>query len=117
VLKLDLGRVLNELETLVEAQLRKTLEPVQKAPAMSTAEEAEALALLKDPRLLDRILEDFTRCGVVGEETNKLVAYLASISAQAGGAAGGSDPELVGSGQELADGRGAAFRAGGGVLS
>lgn len=80
VLKLDLGRVLNELEVLVEVQLRKTLEPVKKAPVMSTAEESEALALLKNPRLLDRILEDFARCGVVGEETNKLVAYLASIS-------------------------------------
>ena len=33
-----------------------------------------------DPRLLDRILEDFARCGVVGEETNKKVAYLAAVS-------------------------------------
>jgi hypothetical protein len=29
---------------------------------------------------LDRILEDFSRCGVVGEETNKLVGYLAAVS-------------------------------------
>ena len=34
-----------------------------------------------DPRALpDRILADFTRCGVVGEETNKLVGYLAVVS-------------------------------------
>ena len=30
--------------------------------------------------LLDRILRDFERCGVVGEETNKLVSYLAVTS-------------------------------------
>ena len=39
-----------------------------------------ALDLLRDPRLLDRILEDFERCGMVGEETNKLVSYLAATS-------------------------------------
>ena len=30
--------------------------------------------------MLDRILADFTRCGVVGEETNKLIGYLAATS-------------------------------------
>jgi hypothetical protein len=29
---------------------------------------------------MDRVLEDFARCGVVGEETNKKVAYLAAVS-------------------------------------
>ena len=32
------------------------------------------------PQLLDRILADFERCGVVGEDTNKLVGYLAAVS-------------------------------------
>ena len=32
------------------------------------------------PNLLDRILADFARCGVVGEETNKLVGYIAAVS-------------------------------------
>jgi len=36
--------------------------------------------LLKDPALLDRILEDFKRCGVVGEDINKLVGYLSACS-------------------------------------
>ena len=35
---------------------------------------------MRDPRLLDRIVEDFARCGVVGEETNKLVGYLGVVS-------------------------------------
>ena len=47
---------------------------------MSEEERAEALALLRDPQLLDRILEDFDRCGMVGEETNKLIGYLAAVS-------------------------------------
>ncbi len=38
------------------------------------------MELLRDPRLLDRIVEDFARCGVVGEETNKLVGYLGVVS-------------------------------------
>ena len=47
---------------------------------LSEKEEQEAMALLKDPNLLDRILQDFETCGVVGEETNKLVGYLATVS-------------------------------------
>jgi hypothetical protein len=47
---------------------------------MSDADRAEALTLLRDPKLLDRILEHFTDCGMVGEETNKLVGYLAAVS-------------------------------------
>src|ERR1019366_8355255 len=39
-----------------------------------------AMELLRDPRLLDRILADLDHCGMVGEETNKLVSYLAVTS-------------------------------------
>ena len=38
------------------------------------------MELLRDPRLVERIVEDFARCGVVGEETNKLVGYLGVVS-------------------------------------
>ena len=47
---------------------------------MSAEDEAAALELLEDPTLLDRILADFERSGVVGEETNKLIGYLAAVS-------------------------------------
>jgi DNA primase catalytic core len=80
VLKRDLGKVLLELERLQEQQIRDALEPEAQVPQMSDAERAAALALLRDPRLLDRILGDFERCGVVGEETNKLMGYLAAVS-------------------------------------
>ena len=39
-----------------------------------------ALELLRDPRLLERIVEDLTTSGIVGERTNKLVGYLAAVS-------------------------------------
>jgi DNA primase len=79
VIRHDLGKVLRKLEELQEKQIEKTLQPAAK-PAMPAEEQQEALALLKDPHLLDRLLADFTRCGVVGEETNKLIGYLAATS-------------------------------------
>ena len=81
-LKKDLGQVLLKLEELQEAQIRAATSPAEEATEveMTSEEEAAALELLRSPRLLDRILEDFRRCGVVGEETNKLVGYLAAVS-------------------------------------
>jgi DNA primase len=79
VIRHDLGKVLRKLEECQEKQIEKTLHPTEK-PAMPAEEQAEALALLKDPHLLDRLLADFTRCGVVGEESNKLIGYLAATS-------------------------------------
>ena len=80
VLKADLGKVLLKLEQLQDQQIRAALAPKDTTVRLSDEETAAALELLKDPKLLDRILEDFRRCGVVGEETNKLVGYLAAVS-------------------------------------
>jgi DNA primase catalytic core len=80
IVKKDLGSLLLQLEALQEEQIRKALEPKCKPIALSEAEQAEALELLRAPDLLDRILADFIRCGVAGEENNKLVGYLAAVS-------------------------------------
>jgi DNA primase len=80
VIKKDLGSVLLKLEALQDAHIKKTLEPKSKAVVLDEAEKREALALLKEPNLLERILLDFERCGLVGELTNKLVGYLAAVS-------------------------------------
>jgi len=80
VVKRDLGQVLLRLEALQEEQIRRALEPKAKEVALGDAEQAAALELLREPRLLDRILGDFERCGLVGEATNKLVGYLAAVS-------------------------------------
>jgi DNA primase len=76
----DLGQILLKLEELQEEQIRKTQEPNTKEVVISEDDERVALELLRDPRLLDRILAGFAACGVVGEETNKLVGYLAAVS-------------------------------------
>jgi hypothetical protein len=53
------------------------------AAAMTEAERDAAVDLLRDPDLLDRVRTDLSSLGVVGEETNLLVAYLATISRKA----------------------------------
>jgi DNA primase len=69
-----------KLEELQDEQIKQALAPKQEAVTLSDDERAEAMELLRDPRLLERIVEDFSRCGVVGEETNKLVGYLGVVS-------------------------------------
>jgi DNA primase catalytic core len=80
VVKRDMGQLLLRLEAIQEEQIRKALEPKEKTVELDDQERETALDLLRDPKLLDRILADFERCGVVGEETNKLVGYLAAVS-------------------------------------
>lgn len=79
VVKADLGKVLLKCESLQEAALRTAREP-DGPPALSDVESEAALGLLRDPQLLTRIVDDFRRCGLVGEETNSLVGYLAAVS-------------------------------------
>jgi len=76
----DLGQVLLKLEELQDEQIKQALAPKEEAVTISEQDRADAMELLRDPRLLDRIVEDFARCGVVGEETNKLVGYLGVVS-------------------------------------
>lgn len=79
LLKTDLGRVLLKLEALQDEAIQEAMAPVA-VPAMSERARDEALTLLKSPQLLQRIVADFEMCGVVGENTNKLVGYLAAVS-------------------------------------
>ncbi len=79
-IKRDLGQLLRKAEDLQQESIKKTLEPKVAAPAMTEEESREALDFLRSPALLTRILEDFETLGLVGEETNKLTAYLAAIS-------------------------------------
>ena len=64
----------------LRAGLTATREEAPPVPQMAESEREAALALLRDPNLLDRIVADFTRCGIVGEETNKLCGYLSVVS-------------------------------------
>jgi DNA primase len=80
LVKRDLGRVLLKLEELQQEAIQRALEPSKPHITMTEEERREALSLLQDPKLLDRILSDFHKCGIVGEETNTLVGYLAAVS-------------------------------------
>ena len=78
-LRSDVVQVLLKLEQLqLEQQSQGTSE--RKAVELTDAERSEALELLKDKRLLDRILDDFDACGIVGERIGKLTGYIAATS-------------------------------------
>lgn len=80
VLKADMGKLLLSLETLQEKLHKSAQEEKTQRVELSEEEQVEALALLKSPELLSRIEQDLDRCGLVGERTNKLLAYLAASS-------------------------------------
>jgi len=80
MIKRDLGRLILKLETLQEERLIEALKPKSPQAQMLEEERTKALNLLKDPNLLERILADFERCGLVGEATNKLAGYVATVS-------------------------------------
>jgi len=80
VIKKDLGKVLLKLEELQDKQIKHTLEPERETPQRNDDEQQQAIDLLQDKNLLQRILDDFHTAGVVGEETNKLVGYLSCVS-------------------------------------
>ncbi len=79
-IKRDLGRVLLACEDRQETQIKTALEPKEQKNQISEADRADAMDFLKSPDLLDQILVDFDECGVVGEKTNLLTAYLAATS-------------------------------------
>ncbi len=80
VVALDVGRILLELELRRDKERAEAEAPKPVGPTMTDVEREEALELLRDPKLLERIGEDLGRVGLVGELDNKLVAYLAATS-------------------------------------
>jgi len=76
----ELATLVLKLEDLQHEWMEKTLKPQEEKIEMTAEEQSAALEFLRDPHLLERILADFERCGVVGEETNKLVSYVAVVS-------------------------------------
>ncbi len=79
-LQVEMGKILFKLEGMQYENLEKTLNKQDKAVELSEQDKARAMEFLKSPDLLTRILEDFEKCGLVGEETNKLIIYLAAVS-------------------------------------
>jgi DNA primase len=79
-LRRDLGRVLLACEDRVLDLQAQAQAPTPTTPAMTEGQEQDALALLRDPQLLERIGADVAALGVVGETDNALIAYLAATS-------------------------------------
>jgi len=80
-IKKDLGKVLLELERLQDEQIKAAQQP--NAPTvveLTDDEQTAALRFWQSPTVLEDILDDFAALGVVGEEVNKLVGYLAAVS-------------------------------------
>lgn len=82
VLRSDLGKLLRVVEQRQDALIRARLQPKAEAaaPAIPPEQQEAALALLKAPDLIERIVADVEATGVVGEASNALVAYLACVS-------------------------------------
>lgn len=77
--KRDVGQVLLALEGAQEEMLAASA-PKASGPAISAHDEADAMAWLKAPNLMDRIATDIAALGVVGEAENALCVYLAALS-------------------------------------
>ncbi len=75
VVKADMARVLERVEAWIT-------EPpgTEPHPVSSPEDTARALAFLGSPDLFGEILADLQTLGVAGEETNKLLCYLAVVS-------------------------------------
>jgi hypothetical protein len=76
----DLGRVLLVCEERAEEVIRAAQEPARPELALTDAEREQAMGLLTDPQLVERVVADFAVAGVVGEQVNCLVGYLAAVS-------------------------------------
>lgn len=79
IVKKDIAKIFLKLESLQEKSLNKK-EDGKEEITLTNKEKQQATDYLKDPDLLNNILTDFNNTGVVGEETNKLVGYLAAVS-------------------------------------
>lgn len=80
LLKDDLRKLLLKLEELQDALIQKKLKPADPVVTLTEAEKEEALAFLRAPDLLDRVVEDFESIGIVGEAVNVLTGYVAAVS-------------------------------------
>ncbi|HVM53262.1 MAG TPA: CHC2 zinc finger domain-containing protein [Acidimicrobiales bacterium] len=80
VIKHGLGRVLLACERVADEVVRSAQAPSEQPVVLSEAEQAAALELLRAPDLINRVIADFERVGIVGEATNCLVGYLAAVS-------------------------------------
>ena len=92
----DLTRIFDEAADVIEADIAKLMSwceasqadqtgsglnaAAPQVAAMTPEQRAEVEAMGKSPDLIKMILDDYERCGLVGEKANKLLCYLAMTS-------------------------------------
>jgi len=91
----DLCRIFEASPETIEADITRVLQACEKQPkrqesggrsqesarpAMSAGDKAEAERFGRSPRLIKQVLADYETRGLVGEEPNKLLSYLAAVS-------------------------------------
>lgn len=74
----DLCLMIRKLEAI--KAMRKRQADEEAGYAMTADEESEALEYLKKPDVLERVIKDLEVLGYVGEEVNKKIGYLITIS-------------------------------------
>ena len=74
----DLRLMIRKLEAI--RAMRRRQADTESGYAMTADEEAEALEYLKKPDVLERVIKDLEVMGYVGEELNKKIGYLITIS-------------------------------------
>jgi DNA primase catalytic core len=79
LLKRDLGKLLLAVEQ-AQAELSKPQEQSGHVVTLTPEEREAALTWLREPDLIGRLRAAFHQAGIIGEETNTLVAYLAGVS-------------------------------------
>jgi DNA primase catalytic core len=80
IINSDLLSLIEKLEA-ERLQMRKTsAAEVETVAAMTETEKQTALSFLKDENLCEKIVEDFRRCGLVGERSTVLTSYLGAVS-------------------------------------
>ncbi|HEX5399051.1 MAG TPA: CHC2 zinc finger domain-containing protein [Verrucomicrobiae bacterium] len=79
LLKRDLGKLLLAVEQ-AQVELLKPQEQAGHVVTLTPEEREAALQWLREPNLIGRLREAFHQAGIIGEETNTLVAYLAGVS-------------------------------------
>jgi len=75
--KTDLYKIIDAIE---KHQADKNTPPKKSEIKLSIEEEARAAKALRDPNILKRLASDIETLGYIGEEKNKIIGYLVSIS-------------------------------------
>ncbi|MCP4120725.1 MAG: toprim domain-containing protein, partial [Bacteroidetes bacterium] len=94
VLAQDICRIFNEMPENIDTDITRLIDACEQAPEpvagescpettvveISAKDKKEAETFGKSPDLISNILTDFETCGLIGEESNKLLGYLVMSS-------------------------------------